>query len=158
MNPMSNATNYHVAVDSFLARSAALGLRDSVEDAKILTDTAGRIQYMNLGAEQLLGVRFEQTRGRPLNTRGLPFTEFFNLIDECSHESLDGMIAECLARDATITLGNRVALINKKGEQVSIGGSLSPMRVQGFGTVGVIMTFRDATPTRHLMGRVFDSI
>jgi PAS domain S-box-containing protein len=157
MTAMTNAANSRVAVDSLVARgAAAFRSRESIEDAKILTDVAGRIQHMNLAAEQLIGVRFEQTRGRPLNTRGLPFTEFFNLVDEFSHEPLDSMIAACIASDESITLGNKVALVNKHGEQVSVGGSIAPMRVQGFGTVGVIMTFRDATATRHLVGRIFD--
>lgn len=157
MTAMTNIASYRVAVDSLMARgAAALTLRESVEDAKILTDVAGRIQYMNFAAEQLLGIRFEQTRGRPLNTRGRPYTEFFDLVDESSHERLDGIIAACIASDESITLGNKVALLNRDGEQVSIGGSIAPMRVQGFGTVGVIMAFRDATATRHLMGQIFD--
>jgi PAS domain S-box-containing protein len=157
MTAMTNAGNYRAAVDSMLAHgAAALRPGESAEDAKILTDVAGRIQYMNLAAEQLLGIRFEQTRGRPLNTRGRPYWEFFDLVDEFSQEPLNGMITACIASDESITLGNKVALVNKDGEQVSIGGSIAPMRVQGFGTVGVIMAFRDATATRHLMGQIFD--
>lgn len=157
MHPTPIAANHRVAFDSLLARGAGgQGLRESIDDAKILTDVAGRIQYMNLAAEWLIGVRFEQTRGRPLNTRGLPYTEFFNLIDETSHESLNDLVAECVANDEALTLGNKVALVNSDGEEVPIGGSISPMRVQGFGTVGAIMAFRDATATRHLMGRIFD--
>jgi PAS domain S-box-containing protein len=155
MHPIPMATTGGVAFDLLLGHGAQ-GLRESTDDAKILTDVAGRIQYMNLAAEQLIGVRFDQTRGRPLNTRGLPFTEFFNLIDEASHESLNGLVAECVANDGPLTLGNRVALVNSDGEEVPIGGSISPMRVQGFGTVGAIMAFRDATATRHLMGQIFD--
>src|SRR5829696_2967297 len=74
MTAMTNVGNYRAAVDSMMAHgAAALRLGESAEDAKILTDVAGRIQYMNLAAEQLLGIRFEQTRGRPLNTRGRPY-------------------------------------------------------------------------------------
>lgn len=157
MHPIPHAANYRVALDSLTTRGAvAEGLPESAEDAKILTDIAGRIQYMNLAAEQLAGIRFEQTRGRPLNTRGSPYTAFFNLIDETSEESLNGLIADCIASDESLTLGNNVALVNSGGERTPIGGSISPMRVQGFGTVGAIMTFRDATATRHLMGEVFD--
>jgi PAS domain S-box-containing protein len=157
MHPIPNAANHRVAFDSLLARGAvAQGLPESVDDAKILTDVAGRIQYMNLAAEQLIGVRFEQTRGRPLNTRGLPYTDFFNLVDEASHESLNDLVAGCIANDESVTLGNKVALVNSDGKQTPIGGSISPMRLEGFGTVGAIMAFRDATATRHLMVRVFD--
>jgi PAS domain S-box-containing protein len=156
MNPIPNGANYRIAYDSLIARGAAPGLAESIEDAKILTDVAGRIQYMNLEAEQLLGIRFEETRGRPLNTRGLPYTAFFNLIDETSHESLNGLIDECLANDESLTLGNKVALVTKGGDQIPIGGSISPMRIEGFGTVGAIMAFRDATATRHLMDQIFD--
>ncbi len=156
MNSMTHAANYQLAFDSLIAKGAtAQGLPESVEDAKILTDIAGRIQYMNLAAEQLIGIRFEQTRGRPLNTRGLCYTEFFKLVDEFSHASLHSMVDECIAKDESITLGNNAALVNAAGQQVPIGGSISPMRVEGFGTVGVIMAFRDATATRHLMGFVF---
>lgn len=157
MQPISNTAKHGIALDSlFAGDAAAVGLRESAEDAKILTDVAGRIQHMNLAAEQLIGVRFERTRGRPLNTRGLPYTEFFDLIDEFSHGSLNDLIAQCVASDESIALGNNVALVNVDGEQIPIGGSIAPMRVEGFGTVGVIMAFRDATATRHLMGRVFD--
>lgn len=157
MNPMTNTANFRAAFDSLATRGAtAQGLPESSEEAKILTDMAGRIEYMNLAAEQLLGVRFEQTRGRPLNTRGLPYTEFFNLVDELSHDSLNKLINECISGDEPIALGNKVALVNGAGEQVPIGGSISPMRVEGFGTVGTIMAFRDATATRHMMGRIFD--
>jgi len=157
MHPIPHAANYRVAFDSLIARGAvAEGLPESTDDAKILTDIAGRIQYMNLAAEQLVGIRFEQTRGRPLNTRGSPYTAFFNLIDETSHESLNSLVADCIASDEALTLGNNVALVNSAGERIPIGGSISPMRVQGFGTVGTIMAFRDATATRHLMDKVFD--
>lgn len=157
MQPRTNTVNHGAALESLFAGDAAVaGLRESAEDAKILTDVAGRIQYMNQAAEQLIGVRFERTRGRPLNTRGLPYTEFFDLVDEFSHRSLNDLIAQCIASDEPIALGNNAALVNVDGEQIPIGGSIAPMRVEGFGTVGVIMAFRDATATRHLMGRVFD--
>ncbi len=156
MHPIPNVGNDRLTFDSMLAHGAVQGLSESIDDAKILTDIAGRIQYMNLAAEQLIGIRFEQTRGRPLNTRGLPYTDFFNLIDEVSQKSLNGLVAACIANDETLTLGNKVALVNSEGEQIPIGGSISPMRVEGFGTIGAIMAFRDATATRHLMGRVFD--
>jgi PAS domain S-box-containing protein len=156
MHPIPSAANYRVAFDSLIVRDAAVGLPESSEDAKILTDLAGRIQYMNLAAEHLLGVRFERTRGRPLNTRGLPFQTFFKLIDEDSAECLNGLVTDCIASDEPCTLGNNVALVNANGDRIPIGGSISPMRIQGFGTVGAIMSFRDATATRHLMGTVFD--
>jgi PAS domain S-box-containing protein len=158
MRPTSHTANQRVAFDALLAGGTeAARLRESAEDAKIFTDSAGRIQHMNQAAEQLIGVRFERTRGRPLNTRGLPYTEFFDLVEEIHHQSLNDLIAQCVATDEVITLGNSAALVNVDGEHVPIGGSIAPMRVEGFGTVGVIMTFRDATATRHLMGRVFDS-
>ncbi|MGI8739323.1 MAG: PAS domain-containing protein [Gammaproteobacteria bacterium] len=154
---MTNTASLRAAFDSLAPCNPAVqGMPESSEEAKILTDVAGRIEYMNLAAEQLLGVRFEQTRGRPLNTRGLPYTEFFNLIDELSHDSLNKLISECIAGDEPISLGNKVALVNGDGEQVPIGGSISPMRVEGFGTVGTIMAFRDATATRLMVGRIFD--
>jgi PAS domain S-box-containing protein len=157
MNPISNAANYRLAYDSLIPRGdISEGLPESIEDAKILTDVAGRIQYINLEAEQLLGVRFDQTRGRPLNTRGLPYTAFFNLIDETSCKSLNGLVDECLANDESLTLGNTVALVTGDGNKIPVGGSISPMRIEGFGTVGTIMTLRDATATRHMMDRIFD--
>jgi PAS domain S-box-containing protein len=158
MRPIFHTANHRVVFDALLASGAeAARLRESAEDAKIFTDTAGRIQHMNQAAEQLIGVCFERTRGRPLNTRGLPCTEFFNLVEEAHHQSLNHLITQCIATDEVITLGNSAALVKVDGEHVPIGGSIAPMRVEGFGTIGVIMTFRDATATRHLMGRVFDS-
>lgn len=157
MHPTPYTANHRVAFDALLAGGAAAApLRESAEDAKIFTDTAGRIQHMNLAAEQLIGVRFERTRGRPLNTRGLPYTEFFDLVEESYNQSLNDLIAQCVASDEVVTLGNNAALVNVDGEHVPIGGSIAPMRVEGFGTVGVIMAFRDVTATRHLMARVFE--
>lgn len=114
----------------------------SIGDAVIGTDTAGRVTTMNRVAEELTGWSQAEATGRPV-------AEVFRVVDERTGEPLDGPVRQVLAAGAAVGLANHAALVTRDGRRISVADSAAPIRGRGGGTLGVVLVFRDVTAERR---------
>ncbi|MFA5907729.1 MAG: PAS domain S-box protein [Vicinamibacterales bacterium] len=140
-----------VATDITAAKDAEATLRESEErlavtlqsigDAVMATDTAGRITQMNPIAEQLTGWPLSEALG-------LPVAEVFHIINATTRQPADSPVGEVLASGGPHELANHTALVARDGTERAIADSAAPIRDAGGRLLGVVLVFRDETEAR----------
>nr|ACZ28638.1 PAS sensor diguanylate cyclase/phophodiesterase [uncultured organism] len=115
---------------------------ESIDDAILITDVAGRILYSNLSAQQLTGCQPDASERQLL-------TDLFELVDEVSGVSSLHPLIECFRDKRSIRLDNRYLLRRADGTEVAVDGTLSPLQRNENICDGVILLLRDATESRR---------
>ena len=115
----------------------------SIGDAVITTDTAGRITSLNPVAEELTGWTSKEAIGRPLD-------QVFRIVNEASREPVESPAAKVLREGIVVGLANHSILIRRNGTERAIDDSAAPIRDAGGHVSGCILTFRDVTLARRL--------
>ena len=110
----------------------------SIGDAVIITDTNGRITFLNAIAEKLTGWTAKEAEERPC-------AEVFRIVNEETRLPVESPVDKVLATGAIVGLANHTVLIRRDGSELPIDDSGAPIR-ESDGTVrGVILIFRDFT-------------
>jgi PAS domain S-box-containing protein len=110
----------------------------SIGDAVIITDTKGRITFLNAVAEKLTGWSAKEAKERPC-------AEVFRIVNEETRLPVESPVDKVLARGAIVGLANHTVLIRRDGSELPIDDSGAPIR-ESDGTVrGVVLIFRDFT-------------
>ena len=110
----------------------------SIGDAVIATDIAGRITRMNVTAERLTGWPLADAAGRPLD-------EVFHIINAQTRVPVENPVQLVLARGEVVGLANHTALLARNGAEYQISDSGAPIRDAGGHMVGVVLVFSDVT-------------
>jgi PAS domain S-box-containing protein len=116
---------------------------NSLGDAVIATDAAGRVRYINPAAQQLTGWDdYMQARGRPL-------TEVARLIDEITRHELTDPVDTVRRAEKVVGLSNHVVLLSRSGKEYPIEMNGAPIMNDHRQLVGVVLVFRDVTQRRQ---------
>lgn len=115
----------------------------SIGDAVISTDAAGRIVLMNPVAESLTGWSVSAARGLPLES-------VFHIVNEESRAQVESPVAKVLRAGVVVGLANHTLLMRRDGSELPIADSGAPVLNASNETVGVVLVFRDASPEREL--------
>lgn len=113
----------------------------SIGDAVIATDAAGRVAFMNPVAEALTGWRENEARGRDLG-------EVFHIIHGDTREAMESPVARVLRGGETTGLSPHALLVARDGRETPIDDSSAPIRGDGGAIVGVVLVFRDVAERR----------
>jgi PAS domain S-box-containing protein len=113
----------------------------SIGDAVVVTDTQGRVTFLNSVAQTLTGWKEEESRGQPLDT-------VFRIVNEQTHTAVENPAARALKKGAIVELANHILLIARDGTERAIEDSAAPIREKNGDVVGVVLVFRDATERR----------
>jgi diguanylate cyclase (GGDEF)-like protein/PAS domain S-box-containing protein len=117
---------------------------ESIAEGVITTDNDGRIDYMNLAAEALIGTNREDAAGHQVG-------ELFTLVDDADHRPLGDPVERCLAMRRRVNMGRRAVMISQDSEQEhSIEITASPIRGPGNSISGVVVVFHDVGELRGL--------
>ena len=127
----------------FAEKERAQVTLQSIGDAVITTDSAGRIDYLNPVAEQLSGWSSAEARGQSINA-------VLRLLDESSREELENPLLRCLREGKVVDLAEQSVLVNRLGQEIAIQDSAAPIRDRNGHTVGAVVVFRDVTKERRL--------
>jgi PAS domain S-box-containing protein len=126
-----------------IEKSRAEGILDSMADGVVTVDGAGAVTLFNPGIEQMVGLTFEETRGRPwpavLNLHtisGQPIDDDSSPIQEVLRTGHSAP-----ARDLTLWRPNQTVM------DVSV--SAAPIRQAGGAMIGVVCVFRDVSRERE---------
>lgn len=123
--------------DELIESKAKLSVTlDSIGDGVITTDINGKITYMNPIAETLTGWLQEEALGKD-------HQEVLNIINEFSRKMVGSPIIKALAQKRVVGLDKDTLLITKKGAELPIDDSASPIIDHQGDTLGAVMVFRD---------------
>ncbi len=115
---------------------------ESVGDALIATDEAGRVVFMNPVALQLTGWTIDDARGRPLE-------EVLDIVNETTRLPVENPVAKVLRDGKIVGLANHTVLRSKDGSEVAIDDSAAPIRDEQGRISGVVLVFRDVAEARR---------
>jgi PAS domain S-box-containing protein len=113
----------------------------SIGDAVVVTDTGGKVTYLNPVAESLTGWTNKEAVGQPLPA-------VFCIVNESTKLPLDDPVAKVLALGGIVGLANHTVLIARNGAERPIDDSASPIRDDRGKVLGVVLIFRDVGARR----------
>ncbi len=117
---------------------------ESISEGVITTDNDGRIDYMNLSAESLIGTNRDDAAGHRVG-------ELFTLVDDADRRPLGDPVERCLAMRRRVNMGRRAVMISPDGEQEhSVEITASPIRGPGNSISGTVVVFHDVGELRGL--------
>jgi PAS domain S-box-containing protein len=96
----------------------------SIGDAVVATDAAGRVTFMNPVAEGLTGWTSEEAAARELG-------EVFRIINATTRLPVESPVVKVLREGITAGLGNHTALVSRNGAEVPIDDSAAPIKEIG---------------------------
>ena len=115
----------------------------SIGDAVITTDWAGKVQYINPVAEKLTGWKTLEAHGQVL-------LEVFRIIDENSRATAENLVEEVWRSGQIVKLVNCTVLIARDGTEYAIDVSAAPIGIHQGIMIGTVLVFRDNTQSRSL--------
>ncbi len=118
---------------------------ESIGDAVIATDPAGKVEFMNPVAQQLTGWNLQDAVTRHLD-------EVFVILNEDTRETVESPVAKVLRVGAAVGLANHTLLVRRDGSELPIDDSGAPIRDERNRMRGVVLVFRDLTE-RHALER-----
>lgn len=121
---------------------------DSIGDAVLCIDLAGKITYLNAVAEKMTGWSLEEARGRPHG-------EVFQVADGTSHQPQpQDLPMLAIEHDKTFTLPHNSVIVRRDGSESAIEDSVAPIHERDDSIVGAVVVFRDASAARAVERRL----
>ncbi len=117
---------------------------ESISEGVITTDNDGRIDYMNLAAETLIGTNRDDASGHRIG-------ELFQLVDDADRRPLGDPVERCLAMRRRVNMGRRAVMVTVDGElEHSVELTASPVRGPSNSISGTVVVFHDVSELRGL--------
>ena len=138
--------SYRKSLEVSLSRSKrqAQYTLESIAEGVITTDNDGRVDYMNLAAETLIGTNRDDAVGHRIG-------ELFTLVDDADRRPLGDPVERCLAMRRRVNMGRRAVMVSSDGEQEhSVEITASPIRGPGSSISGTVVVFHDVGELRGL--------
>lgn len=123
---------------------------DSIGDAVISTDLAGRVTYLNAAAEVMTGWLRTAAAGRPID-------DVLHIVSRGTREAAPDPLSLAIELDKTVGLMANSILVRSDGQETEIEDSAAPIRGRDGTVVGAVMVFRDvgaAIETSRQMSRL----
>jgi len=114
----------------------------SLGDAVIATDDRGLVTFLNPKAERLMGVRFLQAKGRPVENV-LP------LFDETTLERVENSVTKVMRHGEADNIRTDILLKSSDGHLIPIKDTATLIRDSHDKLLGAVLVFRDATSERE---------
>jgi two-component system cell cycle sensor histidine kinase PleC len=111
---------------------------NSIGDAVMATDGAGKVTLLNPLAEKLTGWQQEEAIGHPVE-------EIFHIINEETRQPSPDIVKGTLLNGATQIMTNHTILISRSGGERAIADSCAPIRDRAGQVIGAVLVFRDVT-------------
>lgn len=114
----------------------------SIGDAVIVTDTQGRVTFLNPVAQSLTGWSQEDAAGEP-------FPAVLPIVNEHTRLPVEDPVAKALASGVIAGLANHNVLFDRDGTEWILDNNAVPIREHAGDIVGVVLVFRDITERRR---------
>lgn len=116
---------------------------ESIGDAVITTDAAGRIEYMNPVAERFTGWNRAEAQGQPLE-------QVFCVVTEALREPVENLAIRCIAEGRRTELNHHNTLLCRDGNEFAVAESASPIHDRQGKAAGAVIVFHDVSQQRKL--------
>jgi diguanylate cyclase (GGDEF)-like protein/PAS domain S-box-containing protein len=117
---------------------------ESISEGVITTGNDGRIDYMNVAAESIIGTNRDDATGHRVG-------ELFTLVDDADRRPLGDPVERCLAMRRRVNMGRRAVMVSVDGEhEHSVEITASPVRAPGNSISGTVVVFHDVSELRGL--------
>lgn len=120
---------------------------DSIGDAVLSTDVAGKVTYLNPAAERMTGWSAADALGKTLDV-------VMQIIDADSREPVSNPLAETLTQDTVAGLREHCLLVRRDGSESAIEDTASPVHDRQGRLTGAVIVFRDVGAARALSLRM----
>ncbi len=117
---------------------------NSIGDAVLCTDNAGRVTYLNLVAERMTGWAREEATGRPA-------VEIFHIIDSKTREPGRDPLQLAISHDMPMGLKADSLLIRRDGLESVIEDSVAPIHDHDGKVTGAVVVFHDVDEARAMV-------
>ncbi len=114
----------------------------SIGDGVISTDAEGRVTFVNVVAEALIGWGNAEAEGKPL-------PEVFQIVNEETRKPVENPALRALEEGTIVGLANHTILISQTGTEFPIDDSAAPIRDDDGNLVGSVLVFRDITQRKQ---------
>jgi PAS domain S-box-containing protein len=114
----------------------------SIGDAVVATDIEGAIKFINPVMEKIMGWKKQEVIGKKLE-------EVFKFINEDTRGEISSPIKKVLKSNSTVGLEKHTVIVSRKGKEIPISSSGSPIRNEKNEVIGVVLIFRDITKFRQ---------
>ena len=131
----------------FQQNERALVTLNSIGDAVLSTDLAGRVTYLNVIAERLTGWSQDQAIGRPLE-------EVFKVVDAATRATARNPMTLAMQENKTVALTPDCVLIRRDGAEAAIEDSTAPIHDRRGQVSGAVMVFHDVSVARAMTLRM----
>ncbi|MGD1918024.1 MAG: EAL domain-containing protein [Pleurocapsa sp.] len=119
----------------------------SIGDAVITTDIAGKIVNLNPMAEKLTGWKLREAKEQILS-------DVFHIVNEYTRETASNSVETVLQENKVVGLANHTVLIARDGTEYAIEDSAAPIHDRQGQLIGAVIVFRDVTESRHLSNQL----
>ena len=113
----------------------------SIGDAVIVTDSEGKVSFLNPVAEMLTGRDLREAKGRDV-------TEVFPVVNEFTGAATENPVKRVMNEGKVVGLANHTVLRHVDGYLIPIEDSAAPIRNDRGRLIGVVLVFRDVTNER----------
>jgi diguanylate cyclase (GGDEF)-like protein/PAS domain S-box-containing protein len=124
----------------YVATARAEITLNSIGDAVISTDMAGRVDYLNTAAELITGWPRKEANGRPI-------AEVLDIVDNVTGRPIVNPVEYVLQSDHAVDLTGEAVLVGPGGRRIPIEDSAAPIHDWDGRLVGAVMVFRDISNT-----------
>src|SRR5580658_7389018 len=127
----------------FEERERAQVTLNSIGDAVVSTDVAGRVTYLNVVAEDLTGWSQHEAAGHPLY-------EVLQIIDATTRQALPNLAMLAIRDDKALELPPNSVLMRRDGVEAAIEDSTTPIHDRHGAVTGAVMVFHDVSMARAM--------
>src|ERR1700687_1146120 len=116
---------------------------NSIGDAVVSTDVAGRVTYLNVVAEDLTGWSRNEAAGHPLE-------EVLKIVDATTRQAMQNTAMLAIRADKALALPPNCVLIRRDGIEAAIEDSTAPIHDRRGAVTGAVMVFHDVSMARAM--------
>jgi diguanylate cyclase (GGDEF)-like protein/PAS domain S-box-containing protein len=131
----------------FIERERAQVTLNSIGDAVISTDAAGKVTYLNQAAEAMTGWPSADALGRT-------FIDVIRIVDSTNPEHPMNPMVVAMEQNRTVGLAAGCVLVRRDGFESAIEDSAAPIHDRGGHVTGAVMVFHDVTQARMMSQRM----
>jgi len=131
----------------FQENERALVTLNSIGDAVLSTDVAGRITYLNVVAERLTGWTLDEATGHALE-------EVFRIVNAATRQTPCNPLLQAMQENRTVALTSDCVLIRRDGAEAAIEDSSAPIHDRRGQVTGAVMVFHDVSVARAMTLRM----
>ncbi|MGV1100831.1 PAS domain-containing hybrid sensor histidine kinase/response regulator [Thiovibrio sp. JS02] len=115
----------------------------SLGDGLIVTDTRGKVTYLNPIAEHLTGWPQEEAQGEDIE-------KVFHIINETTRQPAEHPVRQVIKKKYIVGLANHTLLLSRDGHEYPIADSGAPIIDDQGNMMGIVMVFHDISARRQV--------